>query len=249
MLKTLVCDDEQPALELVSGILGEIGSVELVAACQSAREALDIINRGGIELAFFDIEMPELKGVDAARAISVEPRPLIVFATAHADYAIEAFGVDAIDYVLKPFDRQRIIQSVRKAERLHGVIRQGIAEPAVQQLTPQQVGLTEALRIVDAGRLHVIAFDDIVWIEAAGDYSLVHRAAGDLAVRRTISSLEDDLPTGRFRRVHRSSIVSLAHIREIRRLSRGEGEIVLSNGAIVRASRSHRDVISALLNR
>lgn len=247
MLKTLICDDELPALELIAGMLRDTGKIELVACCQSVVDALDIINRGGVDLAYFDIEMPQLTGVDAARSITVEPKPLIVFATAHADYAVDAFGIDAIDYILKPFDPRRVLKSVEKAVRLRQVIQAGADKLPGSQTQTGPGQSAHALRIVDAGRLYVIPFSDIVWIEAAGDYSLVHRRKSDVAIRRTISSLEAELPTSQFRRVHRSSIVSVEHISEVRRLAKGEAEICLGGNTTVRASRSYREVVSELI--
>lgn len=247
MLKTLVCDDERPALDLICGVLREAGEVELVAACLSGRDAIELINRGGIDLAFFDVEMPELTGVDATRQIRVDPKPLIVFVTAHPDYAVDAFGCDAIDYVLKPVDPVRLLKSVEKAQRMHRLIQETLSATPSTLAAAAPVDGVEALRINDAGRFYIIAHTEITWIEAAGDYSLVHLRDSELAIRRTLTSLEEELPSPRFRRVHRSALVSSAHIVEIRRLAKGEAEILLSSGALVKASRSYRDVVSALI--
>ena len=247
MLKTLVCDDERPALDLICSVLREAGQVELFAACQSARDAIDLINRGGIDLAIFDIEMPELTGVDAARAIVVDPKPLIVFVTAHPDYAVDAFGCDAIDYVLKPVDPMRLLKSVEKAGRMRRLIQEALSRPPQALAVPAQGESVEALRINDAGRFYVIPHAEIAWIEAAGDYSLVHWGESELAIRRSLTSLEEELPAPRFRRVHRSALVSSRHIVEIRRLAKGEAEIRLASGALVKASRSYRDVVATLI--
>ncbi len=248
MLRTLLCDDEGPARGLLSDILRDIAGVELVSACSSAPEALEIINRGGIDLAFFDVEMPALSGVEAARNFTIDPRPLVVFTTAYPDYAIDAFGIDAIDYILKPLDHERVCRAVQKAERLHRLIgetRDALAKPMRRSDTP---ATDDVLRVLDAGRLFVIPYREVVWIEAAGDYSLIHRLDGEIAIRRTLSSLVRELPKGRFRRIHRSAIISLAQIREIRRLAKGEAEITLIGGVVLRASRTYRDVIDMLLS-
>jgi len=170
MLKVLLCDDEAPALDLLSNMLREVDGAEVVATCRSADDALAIINDGGIHLVFFDVEMPGLSGVNAAAAISVEPRPLIIFATAHPDYAIDAFGIDAIDYILKPFDRERVSKAIEKAQRLHRLIEE-------TRITSDYSGdpltlsvMNDALRVYDAGHLFIIPHDDVIWVEAAGDY-------------------------------------------------------------------------------
>jgi len=246
MLKTVLCDDELPALELMSSMLIETGDVDLVAACQSVREALDVINRGGIDLIVFDIEMPELSGVDAYSKITVEPRPLVIFATAHPEYAVEAFGIDAIDYILKPLDAERVKKSVEKAARLRRLVleRAGGAPLAASQSPPDD--LAGVLKIKDAGKFYFMPHKDIIWVEAAGDYSILHMAGKDITIRVTIKMLETELPLALFARVHRSAIISKAHIQEIDFLPKGEAQIALSQGYSVRTSRSYRDVVQSL---
>jgi len=124
MLRTIVCDDEAPALELIEGMLRDTGEVAIEGAYLSVLDAIERINAGGIDLAVLDVEMPILSGVEASEQITVDPKPLIVFATAHPEYAVEAFGLDAIDYVLKPFDRHRIAKAVEKAIRFRQLIEQ-----------------------------------------------------------------------------------------------------------------------------
>jgi len=248
MMKTLLCDDEGPARELLADILNSAKSVELIAVCSSAKEALRIINRGGVDLVFFDIEMPEMSGVEAARKLTVEHRPLIVFATAHADYAIDAFGIDAIDYILKPIDPDRVLKAVEKANRLHHLIDKTRGESGLAAEGLKSAPTDEALRVFDAGRLFVIPYKEIVWVEAAGDYSLIHRLEGETAIRRTLSSVIRELPGNRFKRVHRSAIVSVSHITEIKRLAKGEAELTLNGEVMLRASRTYRTVIDELMS-
>lgn len=247
MLKTLVCDDELPALELLTEMLEDTVAVEIVAAYLSVNDAVRRINEGGIDLAFLDVEMPDLTGVEAAQLIRVEPKPLLVFATAHPEYAVDAFGIDAIDYILKPFDQARVRRSVEKAVRLKRIIVEGVASTLPAAEDEDRGDATDTLKIRDAGRFYIIPHDDIVWIEAAGDYSLIHRSDGEVAIRRTITSLDSELPQTRFRRVHRSCIISIDHIEEIRRLSKGEANILLRGDVVVKASRSFRDVIDQLI--
>lgn len=246
MLKTVVCDDELPALDLMSSLLEETGEVSIAAACQSVREAIDIINRGGVDLVVFDIEMPELSGVDAYAEITVQPRPLVFFATAHPEYALDAFGVDAIDYVLKPFDFERVKRAVDKAVRLKRLIverEKGAPISAPETPDPDQIGL---LKIKDAGKSYFMPHKDIIWVEAAGDYSVLHVPGREITVRIPLKTLEEGLPGPLFVRIHRSAIISTAHIREITHLPKGEAQILLSEQASVRASRSYRAVVERL---
>jgi two-component system, LytTR family, response regulator len=248
MLKTVVCDDERPALELAVAMLEETGEVEIAAACQCINEALEIINRGGIDLAVFDIDMPQISGVDAARAISVDPKPLLVFATAHAEYAVDAFDIDAIDYILKPIEQARVRHAVEKAVRLHRTIGHASDGDAISAPAPGTGSApAHALQLRDGNRFYVVPLADIVWIEAGGDYSLIHTADSEIVVRRTLSSLAASLPPDRFLRVHRSYIIGRAHVREVRRLPKGEAEIHLVTDVTLRSGRSYREAVAGLI--
>lgn len=248
MLRTVLCDDELPALELLSDFLRSTGGVEIVASCQSIEQALAVINAGGVDLAVFDVEMPELSGVTAYQRITAVPKPLVVFATAHPEYAVEAFGVDAIDYLLKPLDQERVNRAVEKAVRLHGLIkehdREGNDDPGAD---PDEAG--GYLRVRDAGRFHFIPYHEVLWIEAAGDYSLVHRLDRESAIRTPIKELAAQLPADLFVRVHRSAIVAVDRVAEIKMLPKGDAQIVLAGGAQVRGSRSFRAEIEAIIKR
>lgn len=248
-IRTVICDDERPALDLLAGILRDTGKVEIIAQCQSAADALAVINAGGVDVVFLDVEMPELTGVEAVQDITIDPKPLIVFATAHAEYAVDAFGIDAIDYILKPIDTVRVERAVDKALRLLRLIQQGRERGSASGGEEPDLGTgsADALRLSDAGRHHIIPYEDIIWIEAAGDYSLLHRRGSELAVRRTISSLEQELPHEMFLRVHRSSIISARHVTQVQRRAKGEATLQLTGGTEVRTSRSYRAVIATLI--
>ncbi len=246
MLKTVICDDEVPALSLMSDLLAETGEIEIAAACQSVHDALDVINRGGIDLVIFDIEMPEIGGVMAYESITATPRPLVIFATAHPEYAVEAFGIDAIDYIMKPLEFGRVAKAVKKAARLRRLVldRERGAPIAASESPPADA--SGVLKIKDAGRFYFIPYKDIIWIEAAGDYSILHAADREITARLAIKILELELPAGLFVRVHRSAIVAKTQISEIKYLPKGEAQILLSNGASVRTSRSYKEAVQSL---
>jgi len=246
MLKTIICDDEPPALELLADLLEQTSRVEIVGAYQSAEDAVSAINSGCIQLAFFDIEMPELNGVEAVSAITVDPKPLLVFATAHSEYAVEAFGIDAIDFVLKPFDEKRIAQSVKKAERMLGLIDRSMGVKGKNNAQIDSPTGSDVVKIRDGSSYYFISTKDIIWIEAAGDYSLIHSLGSELAVRQTISALEKDLKNFGFLRVHRSAIVAINHISSVKRLAKGEAHISMADNTIIKSSRSYRDQIEEL---
>lgn len=246
MLKTIICDDEVPALELLGDMLRITNEVDLLGSYQSASEAITAINHGGVDLAFFDIEMPELAGVEAVAAIKVDPKPLVIFATAHPEYAVDAFGIDAIDFVLKPFDEDRIAKAVGKATRMVSLIRASgeVSDQMISEATHSDV--EDVLKVQDGPSVYFVPFKDIIWIEAAGDYSVIHRLDRELAVRKTISSLESDLSGAGFCRIHRSHIVSIEHVSSVKRMAKGEAEIKMTNGVVVRSSRSYSHIVEAL---
>ena len=246
-MKTVVCDDELPALELATGMLERTGFVEVVASCSSVSQALERVAQGGVDLLVLDIEMPELSGVDAAISIEIDPKPLLIFATAHPEYAAEAFGIDAIDYLLKPLDPVRVQHAAEKAVRFHELIHRSAAETGYESPPHELEPRADELRIQDGNRFHVIPFRDIVWIEAAGDYSLIHQERSEVAVRRSLTSLELALPEEDFLRIHRSTMISRNHLRQVRRLAKGEAELILTGDVKVKSSRSHKDEIDALV--
>jgi len=188
MLRTVVCDDEKPALELMESLLEDTGSVNIVLATQSIVSALERINQGGVDLIIFDIDMPRLTGVEAAQEITATPNPLLVFTTAHPEYAVEAFGVDAIDYVLKPLTPERIAHAVDKAVRMHALIAASETVPD-QELPETHESGPEVLKVKDMGNVYFVPFSEVTSIEAAGDYSLVHTADRDYAMRKAIRTL------------------------------------------------------------
>lgn len=246
MLRTVVCDDEHPALELMSELLVETGHVEIIAACRTPLEAIANINAGGVDLAVMDVEMPGMSGVDAFGQITVSPKPLLLFATAHPEYAVEAFGIDAIDYILKPFDRLRVQKAVDRALRFHRLIAESEREGEADLSAARDGGPQQALRIRDGGRIFVIPHAEVIWIEAAGDYSLIHTVNREAVIRKTISSLEAELPEDRFVRVHRSAIICRDHVKEVRLLSKGEAILTLTGDASVRSSRSFKAAVMGL---
>ncbi|MGB6231025.1 MAG: LytTR family DNA-binding domain-containing protein [Litorimonas sp.] len=249
ILNAIICDDEPPARRLLGRMLADMPDVRVLSDHATAADALQAIETGGVDLVFMDVEMPELSGVDAASRIEVDRKPLIVFTTAHPEYAVDAFGIDAIDYVLKPFDRTRLRQAIDKAARLHRLIRTRPEPAETRRPDGEARPVDSRINLQDGAGSHFLETSDIVWVEAAGDYSVIHKTGAELVLRRTLSSLAEVLPDRHFARVHRSSIVGLAHVEHIRRRAKGEAELTLSTGTQVRASRSYRDTVARLLER
>jgi two-component system LytT family response regulator len=248
ILNTIICDDEGLARKLIVGMLAGIAEIKIVGEYSDAADALKAIEAGGIDLVFMDVEMPKMSGVDAASRIQIDPKPLIIFTTAHPEYAVDAFGIDAIDYVMKPFNRARLRKAITKAMRLNRLIQDQSVITGTEDGPSETRAVDNRINLQDGAMSHFFEISEIVWIEAAGDYSVIHKTGGEVVLRRTLSSLIETLPQTHFARVHRSSIVALGHIQHIQRRAKGEAELTLDNGTQIRASRSYRDTISQIQN-
>ena len=232
-MRVLIVDDEAPARERLRRLLRAFAGVEVVAEAGDAEQALAHVAEFAPDAVFLDVQMPGASGLDVAASLP-EPAPALVFVTAHDRYALDAFDAAALDYLLKPIDPRRLERAI---ERLRG--RGAVA-------TRPHGAAARQLLVPDRGRTHVIAIADIVWLEAADNYVVVHTPQRAPLMRRTLSGLLDDLGPG-FARCHRGAAVALAHV--VRVLPRGKGDfaLVLSGGIEVAGSRQFRDDVLARL--
>ncbi|MGW3957170.1 LytR/AlgR family response regulator transcription factor [Streptomyces sp. NPDC004752] len=247
MLRALAVDDERPSLEELRYLLHadpRIGSVE---GAGDATEALRRITRAlesgpdgpdAIDVVFLDVQMPGLDGLEMARLLTgfTHP-PLVVFVTAHEDFAVRAFDLKAVDYVLKPVRKERLAEAVRRVAEARGAPRIPVHEPDPDHLPVELGGVTR-----------FIAVDDITHVEARGDYARLHTDRGSHLVRIPLSTLEDRWRSRGFVRIHRRHLVALSHIGELR-LDAGTVS-VLVGGAELQVSRRHaRELRDLLLRR
>ena len=203
-LRVLVVDDERPALDEVAYLLGLDDRVAQVRTCSSAAQALAVLQEGEVDAAFLDVQMPGLSGLGLAEVLRRLPdAPPVVFVTAHEAHAVDAFDLHAVDYVLKPVRAERLAEAVRRV--LAGTER---APAPVRADAPIPVELAGVTRFVDRA--------DITHVEAQGDYARLHTPTGSHLIRVPLSTLEVDWAEAGFVRIHRSLLVSLAHVREVR---------------------------------
>ncbi len=263
VLRSIVVDDEALARRGLALRLEKVPQVELVAECGNVPEALDTIAEVSPDLIFLDIQMPEMSGFDLVCALQSDTMPMIIFVTAYDEYAIEAFRVHAVDYLLKPIDEDRLRQSVARAlERFQArAHRQG-----KQQLLDAMSGMANArpvremidepfperewpdrLIIKDGNEFQFIKINDIQWIDAAGDYMCVHTRDATHIMRTTMKQLERSLDPTVFLRVHRSSMVNRDYIAGARTHQNGEYQLTLAGGASLKVSRSYRNRIRELI--
>jgi two-component system LytT family response regulator len=233
-IRTVVVDDETLARNRLKQFLAEEPDVELVGEFASGRAALDFIRKHRPSLVFLDVQMPQFSGFDVVRALSPESGPAIVFVTAHDRYAIEAFETRAMDYLLKPFNRARLQEAVRRARlRL-----QPAAPVPAENKTPQ----LNRFAVKDGNQTHFVKTQDVDYIEAAANYVVLCTAGGNFILRETMQNLEATLPPDLFLRVSRGIIINLERIISIRSEMPGEHFIILQNGREFPMSRGLKEV-------
>lgn len=252
-LKVLLVDDEPIARAGLCKLLAAHPDFSVVGECRNGREAIQALNELAIDLVFLDVQMPKLGGFDVIAAIGADAMPAVVFVTAYDQYAIQAFEVDAADYLLKPFDEERFektIARVRKHfqrgetqalnERLHSLL---------NRLDKTEAAPPQSNRIVvrSAGRIQFVNVEELDWIEAAGNYVRLHVGDSEHLLRETMDAMSARLPADQFFRIRRAVIVNAERIREMLPLFKGEYLIRLKDGTELTSSRRYRDQLDALL--
>ncbi|MCL8027468.1 LytR/AlgR family response regulator transcription factor [Nocardioides bruguierae] len=223
-LRVLVVDDERPALDELTFLLGRDERVGTVLAAASATEALRLLRETGVDAVFLDVQMPGLSGLELGELLgNFRTPPRIVFVTAHEEHALQAFDLQAVDYVLKPVRADRLAEAVR---RLGG--------PAEAPSAPADVQIPVEL----GGVTRFVQRSAITHVEAQGDYARLHTGEGSHLVRTPLTALEDEWGTAGFVRIHRSLLVSMQHVTEVR-MEAGRCSVVVSGGAELGVSRRH----------
>jgi two-component system LytT family response regulator len=250
-LRVLVVDAEPLARERLRALLEIDADVKSVVECRNGEEAVTAIHEQSPDLVFLDVQMPGLDGFGALARIESGRMPLVVFVTAYEQYALRAFEVHAVDYLLKPFDRDRFQASLGRAKERLGA-------PSVRDLERQIRGLLDEMRggasryperlaVKKDGRILSLKVADLDWIEAEGNYVRLHIGKTSYLYREKIVALEECLDPKRFRRIHRSTIVNVARIREFIPWFRKDYRVVLQDGTELTLSRSYKDRVPDLL--
>lgn len=256
-VRVLIVDDEPAARAGMRQLLKQDPDVVVVAEARNGREAVRALEQGGIDLVFLDIQMPELDGFRVLSALDLPDLPAIVFVTAYDRYALRAFDVHALDYLLKPFTDERFRGALERAKT---TIRQGLVGELSRKLaavlrdveprdgTPR-AGYVRRLAIRGDGRVALLPVRDVDWIEAEKDHVRIH--VGKLAhvIRETMKNLEGQLDPAQFVRIHRSTIVNLERVKELYPMFKGEYIVVLHDGTELKLSRGYRDHLETRLGR
>jgi two-component system LytT family response regulator len=263
-IRTLVADDEPIARARVVSLLRAEDDIELVGECATGSEARAAIEQGNLDLLFLDIQMPEITGMELARSVQAHGMPAIVFVTAYDQYALGAFEVHALDYLLKPFSADRFRAALGHARehlaarRPHlpasappaGAAAAALPDPiAAPQRDTAPASRRNRLMIKSGGRIHFVRTPDIDWCEAAGNYVRVHVGQNEYLVRDTMAHIESQLDPHQFMRIHRSTIVNVDRIQEMQSSFNGEYVVMLRNATRLTLSRGYRDAIQSRLGK
>ena len=250
-IRTLVADDEPIARARVLSLLQSEGDIELVGECATGDETKAAIEQGNLDLLFLDIQMPGMTGIELARSLQANGMPAVVFVTAHNQYAVEAFEVHALDYLLKPFSSDRFRAALGHARDHLAKRRSARDDGAKAGVTAGDgaAGHRNRIMVKSGGRIHFIRTSDIDWCDAAGNYVRMHVGQQEYLVRETMNHLESQLDAQQFVRIHRSTIVNLDRIQEMQPSFSGEFLVRLRDGTRLTLSRGYRDAVQSQLGR
>ena len=230
-VRTLIVDDEEWSRRRVAALLRLFPEVEVVRECASGAEAVDAINELAPDLVFLDVQMPDFDGFDVLQSVASGRMPLIVFTTAYDEYAARAFDHKAVDYLLKPIGAERLREALR---RVRGRL-------ALSPRGPEPAEYAARLLVSQGGRAVFTRVEEIVWVEARGNYVRLHTGGRFYLVRSALKALERQFDPRHFRRISRSALVNLDRVRELQPGFHGDGVVVMQDGSKLRLSRRYRD--------
>ncbi|WP_120076184.1 LytR/AlgR family response regulator transcription factor [Aurantiacibacter odishensis] len=262
-IRTIIVDDEKLAIQGLQLRLEPFTDIEVIETCANGREAIRAIKTQKPDLVFLDIQMPGFDGFSVVKGVMDVDPPLFVFVTAYQEHAIRAFEANAVNYLMKPVDedkladtvervRQRLaeMRSAEEAEKLKDVLAE-VSPDSLEAISEGEdpTGRYEKMiNVKDRGQIFRVDVDTIEHIEAAGDYMCIYTGDNSLILRETMKDLERRLDPKNFQRVHRSTIVNLDQVRQVKPHTNGECFLVLDSGAEVKVSRSYRDVVARFVH-
>ncbi len=249
---TLIVDDERLARLRLRHLLSNETGFEIVGECANGRETLAFLENNDVDLIFLDVQMPEMDGFAVLDALGPDVMPATVFVTAYDEYAVKAFEVRALDYLLKPFDQARFRKTIERVrEHLEGKERPSLRDELRTLLedmkTQRSAGDRFAVRT--GGRVRFVRAVEIDWIEAADNYVCLHAGEQTHLLRETMNAIETKLDPSRFLRIHRSAIVNVDRVKELQPLFRGDYTLILDTGAELTLSRNYRDKLFKVLGK
>jgi two-component system LytT family response regulator len=246
----VIIDDEPPARAKLTRFVAELDDFRVVAEAASVDEAIAAVTTAAPDLIYLDIQLGTRSGFDVIEGLAPVASPLIVFTTAYSEYAVRAFEVQALDYLLKPFDRERFLRSVERTRAALAEPDRSDVEERVRRLLaglPGRPAAVKQILVREAERAFFLSVEDIQRISAAGNYVEVHAGGKVHLIRDTLNSFVAQLDAGDFLRVHRSHVVRVGFIAELRPLFHGDYELVLRDGQTVGLSRRYKALLPAAI--
>ena len=249
-IRVLIVDDEPPARAVIRKMLAEDSAIEVIGECSNGVEALKFICKNSPDLLFLDIQMPEMDGFALLEAFDENRIPAVIFVTAYDQYAVQAFEVSAVDYLLKPFDHERMTKALERAKA-------NLGEKNDDERTDQIIELLQKINanqttferfvVKKNGRVLLIPIAEVDWIESYGNYVLLHVGKTKHLIRETMNQVEIRLDSQNFIRIHRSTIVNLERVKELQTHFNDEHLVILKDGTELALSRRYRDKLSQRL--
>lgn len=249
-LRVLIADDEPLALDGLHLALSDIDDLKVVARCRNGSEAIRGLREHRPDLAILDVAMPGLTGFDVVQSLDPETIPAIIFLTAHDEFALRAFRVDASDYLLKPVDDHDLraaIEKVRRQIRLQATAAR-LESASSEHGNKVAAAPTDRIVVRTSGRVYFVEPGEISWLEACGDYVQVHSGERTHMLRASLRGITEKLRKYGFCRVHRSATVNIGYVRELIATENGDHRLVLNDGTYVRLSRTFRDDLFAAMS-
>lgn len=246
-MRVLIVDDEPLARRGLRRLLEGESDIEIVGEAASGTAAVEAIANLKPELVFLDIQMPEMDGLEVVAAVTPEKMPAVVFVTAYDRYALEAFDLNAADYVLKPVDPERFGRALARARQRLTTGERGDLEDRLMRLLQTAKPRRERLVVRSAGKIQFVDVDEIDWVNAEDNYVRIYAGGKTYLMRETVGGIEERLDPERFLRIRRSTIVRIDRIKEIRPLLNGTYELLLEDGTRVTSARRFRESIEKLI--
>ena len=249
-IRTIIVEDEPLARERMLNLLETDDAIEVCAECGDGRSAVEKITELEPDLIFLDIQMPELDGFGVLAELSMPKLPAVVFVTAYDQFALKAFEVHAVDYLLKPFDRERFRAALQRAKTRIGSRQTSPTEENLRALIAEVRPESKAIQkiaIKSSGRVTFVKVEDIDWIEAADNYVEIHAGTAAHMLRETMTALSTRLPAEKFVRINRSCIVNLERVKELQPMFHGEYTVILNDGTKLTLSRNYRTSLARLM--
>lgn len=245
-IRTIIVDDEPLACKRLAKLLKEDEEVEVVEICANGQEAIEQINEKEPDLVFLDIQMPEINGFEVLQNIESEKVPIVIFVTAYDEYALKAFEVHALDYLMKPFNKERFQDSLERAKAsIKNDSNKQIGEKIeslLEYMDPEE-GALKRILIKTSNRYFFLKTIDIDWIESAGNYVRIHSGNSNYLIRETMINMEKKLDSEQFFRIHRSTIINVDKVKELEQWFHGDYQVIMYNEEKLTMSRNYKELL------